>query len=174
MEIKSNDVVEFPIDLVFTTLRDNLPEFASTIPNVKKVEVNSRDEVDDHTVRLVSRWYGKGEIPKVVRSVVKPEMISWLDTAVWDEKEHTCRWELETYFFKENVKCAGVNYYRAKGKGKTEIEITGNLEVTVRGIRGVPRLLERKIQPQIEKFIVKLVTPNLKKINEGLRIYLAG
>ena len=174
MEIKSNDTVDYPVDIVFTTLRDRLQEFASTIPNIKKLEVTSREEADDGTVKMENRWYGRGEIPKMVQSVVKPEMLSWVDTAVWDETDHTCRWEIETAFFKDNLRCTGVNFYRSKGEGRTEIEITGNLEVSLKGIPGVPRIFEKKIRSQVEKFIIKLVTPNLRKINEGLRIYLAG
>ena len=75
-------------------------------------------------------------------------------------------------FFKDNVSCKGVNYYRSEGKDKTKLEITGDLTVQTKGIPGIPRLLEKKAAGQIEKFIVKLLSPNMQSLGQGVSQYL--
>ena len=171
MDLYSRDELDFPLDLVYETLRDNLPEIAQGLPNVKKIDVESREE-EGSVVRIVNRWHGVGEIPKAVRTVIKPDMLSWIDRAAWNADDHTCHWDLEVMFFKDNIKCSGVNYYKVLGPDRTSIEITGNLDISVKGIRGVPRLLEKKLSSQIEKFLGKLITPNMGNVNKKLDEYL--
>lgn len=171
MKLYSRDELDFPLDLVYETLRDKLPEIAEGLPNVKKVDVESREE-EGNIIRFVNRWHGVGEIPKAVKAIIKPDMLSWIDRAVWNADDHTCHWQLEVQFFRDNIRCAGVNYYKPLGKDRTAIEITGNLDISVKGIRGVPRLLENKLSVQIEKFLGKMVTPNLSNVNKKLDEYL--
>lgn len=171
MELYSRDELDFPLDLVYETLRDNLAEIAHGLPNVKKIDIESREE-EGCVVRIVNRWHGVGEIPKAVQTMVKPEMLSWIDRAVWNADDHTCQWQLEVQFFRDNIRCSGVNYYKALGKDRTMIEITGNLDISVKGIRGVPRLLEKTLSSKIEKFLGKLITPNMGNVNKKLDEYL--
>jgi len=37
---------------------------------------------------------------------------------------------------------------------------------------GVPKLVAKRITPVVEKFIVSMITPNLKKVNESLQTFL--
>jgi|YNPNPStandDraft_1061719.scaffolds.fasta_scaffold06463_5 hypothetical protein len=173
MQVYSSQIIEYPIDVVYPLVRDNLKDLVPYLQNVKRIEVESRQDLGDGRVRLVNRWYAVGEIPKVVQSVIKPEMLTWLDTATWDDKEKTCRWDIETMFFKENVKCSGINYYKPEGDGKTRLEITGDLTIVLKGIPGVPKLLEKKIASQVEKFIVRLLTPNMSSLARGVSEHLS-
>jgi hypothetical protein len=172
MKFETNQVIPFPLDQVFRLVRDNLPALLPYLPNVRKIETESREEVGPGAVRLVNRWQGKGDIPKVAQKLVQPDKIAWLDTAVWNEAEKTCRWEIRPMFFKDNVACKGVNYYRAEGERQTRLQITGDLAIQTKGIPGVPRLLEKKVAEQIEKFIVKLLTPNMSSLAQGVTRYL--
>jgi len=172
MEIHSAEIIDFAIDVVFPLVRDNLNELIPYMQNVKRIETESREAAGEGRIRLVNRWHAKGEVPKVVQTIVKPEMLTWLDTAIWDDGQKTCQWEITPMFFKGNVSCSGTNYYKPQGKDRTKLEITGDLTIQVKGIPGVPRLLEKKIASQIEKFIVKLLTPNLTSLARGISQYL--
>jgi hypothetical protein len=50
--------------------------------------------------------------------------------------------------------------------------LTGELHIQASKIPGVPRLLARQLAPQIEKFIVRLITPNLEQVNRSLGTFL--
>ena len=172
MKFESSQVIPFPLEDVNRLVRDNLQELVPYLPNVRRIDAESREEVGKGQIRFVNRWHGKGEVPKVAQKLVQPDKLAWLDTATWDENEKTCRWEITPMFFRENVACRGVNFYRAEGPGKTRMEITGDLTIQSKGIPGIPRLLEKKIAEQIEKFIVKLLTPNIGSLAEGATRYL--
>ncbi len=172
MKFESSQIIPFPIEQVFYLVRDQLEELVPFLPNVNKIEAQSKEEEGEGKVRIVNRWHGKGEIPKVARKLVSPDKLTWLDTAVWDDKERTCQWEITTMFFKENVACKGINYYSPEGENKTRLQITGDMTIRAKGIRGVPRLLEKKVSEQVEKFVVKLLTPNLESLAQGVTRYL--
>ena len=50
--------------------------------------------------------------------------------------------------------------------------LEGDLKIDLKKIPGVPRLLAGRMGPQVEKFIVSLISPNLQKVNDSLQRYL--
>lgn len=173
MEFSTTDVIEYPVETVFRTHRDHLPELVDFLPNVEKIEVESREESAGQ-VDLVNIWTAaRTEVPTLVRPFVKPHMLTWIDRASWQESDHTCRWDIELGFLKAAIRCQGVNKMRPTGEGHTEVTIAGQIEVDAKKIPGVPRFMAKKVGAAVEKFVVKTITPNLKKTNDGVRTYLA-
>lgn len=172
MKFESSQIIPFPIEQVFQLVRDQLEELVPFLPNVNKIEMESEKDEGNGKLRILNRWHGKGEIPKVAQKLVSPDKLTWLDTAVWDDKERTCQWEITPMFFQGNVACKGINYYREEGENKTLLQVNGDLTIQAKGIRGVPRLLEKKVSAQIEKFVVRLLTPNLDSLAQGVTQYL--
>jgi len=172
MEFKSSQVIPFSVDEVFVLVRDRLQDLVPYLPNVVKIVTEAREESDPKILRVLNRWYGKADIPKAVSKLIDPDKIAWLDKAEWDSERKTCRWEIQPMFFKEYVSCSGLNTYRAEGANATRLEITGELTVQSRGFPGVPRVLASKISGQVEKFVVKLLTPNLESLARGVTRFL--
>lgn len=172
MEIKADSRIPFPRDLVFRTYRDSLPQLVPYLPNISSISVTSRKEEGPGLTRMLNLWKAKGDIPTVAQSVIKPEMLEWNDHALWNENEWTCEWRVETKIFTENVKCSGKNRFVPEGDGAMRLEIRGDLDVSLKGIPGVPRFLAGTIAPVVEKFIVTLLTPNLTSVSGGLEKYL--
>ncbi|MEW6439798.1 MAG: DUF2505 family protein [bacterium] len=173
MKFESSQVIDFPVERVFTVVRDHLAELVPFMPNVDKIEIRSREPIDGGRIRIVNRWYGRAEVPAIAARFIPPEMVGWVDTAVWDESRYSCQWQIEPLFMRESVSCTGVNDYRREEAGrKTRLQITGDLSVRSKGLPGVPRLLERKVAEQIEKFVVRLLAPNLDRLARGVNDYL--
>lgn len=170
MKVEADAHIDFPRDLVFRTYRDRLPELVPYLPNVKQITVESREE-EGEVVRLVNRWVAAGEIPKVARSVIKPEMLIWLDHATWHQDEWYCDWRIEHATFARQVHCQGRNQYREEGD-RTLIEIRGELSVDAARIPGIPRMLAGTITPVIERFIVQTIRPNLVSTADGVGAFL--
>jgi len=171
MQFTSSQVIPFPVDEVFVLVRDRLQDLVPYLPNVVKIVLESRQESDGRVVSVRNRWYGKADIPRAVGKLVDPEKIAWVDIATWDSEEKSCRWEIQPMFFRDHVTCSGVNRYLPQGNS-TRLEITGDLTVQTRGVPGVPRVLAGKISGQVEKFIVKLLTPNLDSLAQGVTRFL--
>jgi hypothetical protein len=174
VEFSTTDVIEYPVETVFQTHRDHLPELVDFLPNVEKIEVESREDLEGR-VDLVNIWTAaRSEVPTLVRPFVKPHMLTWIDRASWLESDHTCRWDIELGFLKAAIRCKGENKMRSNDDGHTEVTIAGQIEVDAKKIPGVPRFMAKKVGAAVEKFVVKTITPNLKKTNDGVRAYLAA
>jgi hypothetical protein len=52
------------------------------------------------------------------------------------------------------------------------VRLTGDLRIDLVDLPGVPGFIARRIAPQLEKFIVSLITPNLEQTNQGIQAYL--
>lgn len=173
MKLYIEDVIHFPRELVFNTYRDELPQLAGHLPNIEYIEVVEREEKDNGEIRLLNLWKAAStEVPTLIRPFVKPELMKWNDHALWKPKSWTCEWRSEVGFFKEQVDARGLNTYIPQGDNAVKIIIEGEISVDAKKLPGVPRLMAGKIGSTVEKFVVKMIEPNLKGINRGLESYL--
>ncbi len=172
MKIEVVDTIPYPLETVFRTLRDEMDALVPYLPNVDEIVVKERKELDDGAVELVNWWRASSEIPAIARAFVKPDMTNWTDFAIWDERDWSCEWRQETAFFTERIRCAGKNAYRSLDRDRTRLTIRGDLTIDLKGLKGVPRLMAPAVGAGVEKFVVSLITPNFKKLSEGLVGYL--
>lgn len=170
MKIHSESLIGFPIELVYETYRDRLPEMVAYMPDVKKIEVLSRKDGEKGPL-LHNRWHASTELPAVLKPVIKPEMMRWDDFATWDDQARHVDWRIELATMKEQVRCSGRNRFIAEGDS-TRVILTGDLQIDLKKVPGVPGFMAGKIAPQVEKFIVMLITPNLQKVNSSLEDFL--
>ncbi|MEN9787800.1 MAG: hypothetical protein RLZZ299_3064 [Pseudomonadota bacterium] len=171
MQIHASSVLQHPRARVFQAFRDEMPNVAAFMPNVKEIVVRSRTE-EGAVTRIHNEWVGKGEIPKAAQGIVKPEMLRWDDHAEWNSQTFACAWTLKLRVFTDNVKCFGRTVLAEEGPSATRVTLTGELELDMRDIPGVPRFLAGTLAPQVEKFVVALVRPNLEQMNVSLGRYL--
>jgi hypothetical protein len=170
MEIRSESRIKYPRDQVYRTYRDRLPEIAKYIPDIREIVVKSREETADR-VKLHNEWVAEREIPAFAQAVLKPEHLRWDDHAEWHDDEHYVAWTLKTRAFTDAVRCSGRNTFLEDGAG-TRVVLTGELAIDLKEIPGVPGFLAKRIAPQVEKFIVSLVTPNLERVNASIERFL--
>jgi len=173
LNFSSSDIIEYPVADVFATQRDYLVELAEFLPNVESIVIESREE-DGDLLRFVNTWKAAStEIPKLIRPFVKPEMMKWTDYASWDNTTMICTYRIELGFLKEAIDVRGTNHMSATSDGNTQVKLEGSIRVDAAKIPGVPKFMAKKIGGVVEKFVVKTITPNLKKTNDGVRRYLA-
>lgn len=171
MRIESESLIRHPQPVVYRAYRDRLPEIAAYIPDVKEIRVEKREEQDDG-VKIHNVWIADRDVPVFAKAFLKPEMLQWDDFADWKDGESRVYWTLKLRVFTDSVTCGGTNSFIEAGDGKTKVRLEGDLDIDVKNIPGVPKLLAGGIKPKIEKFIVSLITPNLKRVNESLQQFL--
>jgi nitrogen fixation protein len=170
MEIRSESRIHHPRDVVFAAYRDRLPEIAAYIPDIKEIVVESREQADG-IVELHNVWVSDREIPSFARAILEPEYLRWDDFATWRNAEWACDWSIRTRAFTDAVVCGGRNQFFEDGRG-TRVLLSGDLTIRLKEIPGVPKFLAPRIAPQVEKFIVSLITPNLEAVNRSLQRFL--
>jgi len=171
MKFTVNDEIAFPLDLVFPTYRDKLHEMLDYMDNVEKIEVKSREENGD-IVKLLNHWHGSAsDIPSALRPVFKPDSLSWLDKATWDTGRHRVDWEITLVALPEAVTAKGFTMYKEDGD-VTLVQISGEFLIHPDKVPGVPTFVAKRLAPTLEKFVVGLLQPNLKKSNQAVEEYL--
>jgi hypothetical protein len=99
-------------------------------------------------------------------------MLRWDDFAEWDDAAKHVNWRLNIPAFPDQVRCSGRNAFFADGPNATRVILTGDLQINMKKMPGVPRILAGRIAPKLESFIVMLITPNLEKVNQSIERYL--
>ncbi|GMV13737.1 MAG: hypothetical protein HS104_34625 [Polyangiaceae bacterium] len=170
MLLSADASLSYPRPLVFATYRDHLVDLVEFLPNIRRIEVKTRKDEGKRT-ELLNEWHGGGEIPAAARAFLSESMLSWSDYASWNEDDWTCSWRIETHAFTEAVSCAGKNHF-VESDGKTRLEIRGELVIDGAKLKGVPKLLSKRVASAVEDILVKKITPNLLSVSDGLRRYL--
>ena len=170
MRIHSESIIRHSRDVAFAAYRDRLPDIVPYLSDIKEIQVASRKESGDSVV-LHNVWVADREIPGFMKGFLRPDMLQWDDYADWRSGEMRCHWRLET-FFKKGVLCSGTNTFLSIDHSTTRVVLEGDLSIDLKKIPGVPRLLASRIGPQVEKFIVSLISPNLQRVNDSLQRFL--
>ncbi len=171
MELRADARIPFPRETVFAAYRDDITKLLPYLPNVRSIEVTSRED-RGAVVEMVNEWRGGGDVPAAIRAVLSESVLAWTDYATWNADDLSCTWRTVTHAFADAMKCAGRNVFRDDGPGKTVLEIRGSLEIDAKKIRGVPGFLAGKIGGAIEEFLVTKIQANLVETAKGLTRYL--
>lgn len=171
MKFRNESHLHHPRDVVFAAYRDKLSDVVPFLDDIKAVNVLKREDAGG-TVKLHNEWVSDREIPKIAQGILKPEHLRWDDFATWDAATSSCKYEIKTRMFTDKVRCVGHNTFLDDGKGGTRIVLEGDFEISLKDIPGVPWLLAGTIAPQVEKFILGLIQPNLEKTNAAVGQYL--
>lgn len=172
MEIKVDVIVSHPIDVVFSTYRDRLPELVDLLPNIREIRVIERQDRAGETY-LVNEWVGGGDIPAVARAVLSESMLCWTDYATWFHDSRTVEWRTEVHAFPGAITSSGKNRYVAVDEG-TRLEIRGDLVCDSSKVPGAPRFLRGTINGAVEKILVAGVRDNSRAIARGIEKALKG
>ena len=173
MRIEADVVIPFPREAVFRAYRDERPQIAAFIPNVRSIEVRARSE-EGSIVTLHNVWHGGGDIPAAVRAVVDEKVLSWDDFARWDAAQLEASWTIRTHAFTDAVSCSGSTRILAVGESKSRVELTGEFAIDARKVSGVPSLLAGSIGKTAEGFLARQITANLAATTEAVSRYLAS
>ena len=171
MKFSLTDEIPHPRPLVFATHRDKLVDLVEYLPNVDKVVVESR-KVEGPVVHLLNRWHvASSDVPGPVRPFLKPDHLQYLDKAKWDESTWRCEWEITLPSLPDAITARGTSTFLAEGD-ETVFQLHGEFLIHPDRIPGVPTFVARTAAPSIEKFVVGLLQPNLKKSSQAVRQYI--
>ena len=177
MHFEAVNTVSHPAALVLETMIERMEAIVPFLPNVESIETLERKRLKNERIRIRRRWQGEADsMPAALRPFLPRDILAWLDTAVWVPTEYRVEWAQSTCVagVAQLYNCSGVNYFEPHPddpQHRTRIRITGNLQIHPERLPGVPRFLAERLAPQVEKFIVGLITPNLTDLATGLQRY---
>ncbi len=168
MKLSVLSTVPYPMDKVLTVMRDEMPNLVTFLPNIDKIDVESREELENGELKLLNRWKAsKTEVPTVIRPFISDDKLGWLDDAHWFSDR--VEWSLKMNFMTDRIKCVGATRY-SFADGKTSIHIDGDLDIDLKGL--VPGLIANKVKGTIESFVLKTLEPNFQKTADAVKAFL--
>lgn len=179
MQFAKESRVSHPARLVVETMVERMEAIVPFLPSIEAIETLEREPLDpgpggEERLRILRRWQGSLEgAPRAARPFLTREAVQWLDHAVWTPSAHKVDWRLETKLSGLYV-CSGTNYFEPHPEAsetETRIRITGTLTVHPERLP-VPGFMARRLAPQVERFVIGLIAPNLTDVAKGLQGYL--
>ncbi|NJO79267.1 MAG: hypothetical protein HC827_12600 [Cyanobacteria bacterium RM1_2_2] len=170
MQINASIFLPFPRPLVYATYRDKLLELAAHMPNVKSVQLKSR-QAQASTVQQVYEWHGKSDIPAMLKAFVSEDLLTWTDHATWKEADFVTDWTIQPHAFSEAITWAGQDRYLEAGSG-TRVESKGILAIDPKHLKGVPGFLSGQVSRIAEDILAKQAEPNFIEMSQCVEKYL--
>jgi len=170
--ISGTDQLKYPLDKVFVTYLQNLPQLVEFLPTIDEIERVSYTPADDGTIDVVHRWKASdGDVPRIARAFIKPHMLTWHDHATWDPARGLCTWRTELMFLSDAIEVKGINRFISEG-AITRFEAEAEIIVDATKIPGVPRAFAGRVKGAMEPFVLKLIEPNMFAVNRGVEAFL--
>ena len=161
-------VVKHPVDRVWVTVRDRLPELGAMLEDVESIVTRERQVVEPGEVRLVNEWRSSQRIPPVLRNRLGLSELSWLDRNVWDEADHRCSWVIEPTMLTQHVHCAGSTCYEpAMGGRGTRVTFAGEFDLEPEALATFAGSLQKPIAAFVEAVATTVIPRNVRRVMEA-------
>jgi hypothetical protein len=172
-----HDRITHPATLVLETMIERMETIVPFLANVESIARQERIELPHGRIQIVRRWQGAASaVPAPLSPFLSRDLFAWIDTAIWTPAQYKVNWT-HTAAVPQVAKlyeCIGENFFEpdpAAPDTATRVRLTGNLSIHADAIPGVPTFLGRRLAPQIERFIVGMIEPNLANLATGLQRY---
>jgi hypothetical protein len=162
---KSILVVKHPLDPVWKTIRDRLPELVPFVDDLESITVIQRDALEKGKIRLLNQWRTRQSVPALLQANLGADAIGWLDRNEWDDSTRCCSWEIEPNVLGEHISCRGTTSYEPAIAGRgTRVTFQGVFDLSPGALRGLAGPFERPLTAFVESIVTTLVPKNFRKI----------
>ncbi|HOO56337.1 MAG TPA: DUF2505 family protein [bacterium] len=147
MNFNMLDDFNWPIDEIAKLLADEELVNFDDLPNVtKRKQIERRWE----GTRLYKKfeWNVHGQIPKIARKLIKPEMLSFIESSVWDNEKYRFETKITPHYLKKLINCKTVSQWEKTGENSARRKFFGNLDVNIPVIGPV---VEKAMLDQMKK-----------------------
>jgi hypothetical protein len=166
-------VLKRPYRLIWGTMRDQLPKFASRLPNIVSVTETERRSDKGGRTYIVNEWRASYQLPTGLRAGIVDGDLGWTDRNCWDETTHVCRWTIEPYLLAEHVVCAGqTKFESAIGDQGARVTLEGTLELKP-GFLTTTTAVETLIAPVIESIVTTIIPKSLRSTLEAAAAFVS-
>ena len=172
MEFKTLSIIKHPINIVWTAMRDHYVEIVAFVDEVDSIHSISRKKITPKKMEVVNIWKADPPIPEIISKQIKKEMLSWTDTAIWDEEKMICRWKIDSHYFKEKMNCKGFTKFEPAIGGRAcrlsfqgSIDWDGNLPLSF-------GMADSMIAKTLESIISKVIPNNFRKLASGVAAFI--
>ena len=157
-------MIRHPLEQVWATMRDRLPEIAMQMEDLESIVVVERSVESDGRLRLVNRWNAKQQVPALLENALGGKTIHWIDRAVWDDGLRKCTWSIEPSVLAGHIECGGTTRYEPAMAGRgTRVTFEGYFSLKPGFLDGFPAAFEPTIAGFAETIVSSVIPRNLAR-----------
>jgi len=162
---KIQAMVRQPVDVAVRGIRDQLEQLAEHTGDPTSVVTVHRAENQDGSMRLENVWQVDVDIPTVLSSVLRVEMLAWTDVATWSPDGTSCSWQVEPHFHPDHVRCVGTTTFSSAMGGRgTRVVFSGTFEVVDTNLPGVPTMLHKPASAALESLASAAIPRGFRRV----------
>lgn len=171
MNFKTVAIIKQAVPVVWETMQNHLADIASTVPDIDTVTPVSSQRNEDGNLLVVNTWKAKPPLPEFLAKFVQPDMLTWTDSATWEERKQQCRWEIKSHYFKEKMTCIGLTSFEpAIGGRACRLTFEGNLSWQSDALP--IKMAGALVSQGIESFMAGMIPANFRKLAEAVERYI--
>jgi hypothetical protein len=172
MNFKTVTIVKHPINIVWTTMRDDLPKLVDLLEDIESINVELYGKKED-VCKVVNIWKASPRFSRSIATNLDSNIFVWTDHAEWNERKLECHWTIESHYFRDRVHCSGLNKFgSAMGGRGTRVTFSGEFELKDQSLPLASRFLEESISKSIENVLRNVISKNFRKTVEALAKHL--
>jgi hypothetical protein len=165
-------VVKRPHTILWSIMRDHLPDLAAHIADIEDIFPLDRSSDADGVVHIVNRWRVRHQVPPTIRVVLKTDDLSWIDRNTWDARTFTCAWTIEPDFLTEHIACSGHTTFASAMAGQgARVAVEGGFDLKPGLFGGLPGGIERLVAGFLESIVTTVIPRNLRGVVEAAAAY---
>lgn len=173
MNFKTISIIKFPVELSWITMMNKLPEIAKDVTDLESITEVERKQLDEDSVKIINIWIAKPNLPALVVKYINRNMLTWTDTANWNESKKCIDWEIRSHHFYEEMHCKGSTSFEPAMGGKgCRITFSGSLEWKGKVLSLGLGILDNTISKAVESVLTQMIPSNFRKITEVMGRYM--
>ncbi len=146
-------VARVPCKVIWHVMRDRMEELASYLPDIERIESQSRETRGDGILKVVSLWRARPNLPPLIASNLKHEVLEWTDRADWREAELETHWQIEPHFLSRQTEYSGTTRF-AEALGGKGTRLTFEVDVMdLNDSKGIGSIVTTIIQRNFRELV---------------------
>ena len=161
-------MIKQPVDLVWETFRDRFEEVGQRVDDLEYIAFKGKNENEEGQLVTIYEWKADPPLPSLVKSYIKPNMLTWTDTATWNADEKVCYWQIESHYFQDKMSCTGsTSFSPAMGGRGCRLTFQGTIDWEG-GLPALVGIMEGPITRAMESVISKMVPKSFHKVSNAV------
>lgn len=172
MNFNTVSIVKHEFDLVWNTMRDELPQLVYLMDDIESITMKSRGN-ENEICEIVNIWQSSPPIPQNIADRFSTDMFCWTDYAQWNEQKKECAWRIEHHHFRDIINCQGTTSFSpAMGGRGTRITFTGDFSVNSNPSSKILGSFENSALKIVETMLKNLIPKNFRKLVNALSSHI--
>ncbi|MBK7109849.1 MAG: hypothetical protein WAU21_12910 [Chitinophagales bacterium] len=173
MDFTTVSILKIPTEQVWETMLNHLPDIAEGVAELKTINVIDRIQLPNNTNTVISIWTASPQLPSFVIKYIKPDMLIWTDTAVWNTADKIINWKIKSHYFENAMQCEGsTEFISALGGKGCRLTFSGSLHIDATHILPGIGMLDKTISKSIEGILAQLIPSNFRKLSGSIEKYV--